>query len=606
MRLPALLLLALPSYWAPASDALDHLQQQPADTVVAGDVRLYGADPAPGNDDTAALRWALANCSQTNGQVFIPAGTYTVSHPVPAGWHPQMGEVLNQQAVPILPVPSHCTVFGEGNASVVNLAESVNRAAFFRMFGICSGHVDGCGHCANVTSGKSAPSGGIVPAKDCNGQMGPSGPPGHNWPNCNFTCPSVPSVTNITFRDLYLWGSTSYECYSGCSKGTAGFREHGAAIYYYQADTSQPPITAITVQRVTAGGFAGDAMDFGGGVQDLLVEDCFVKDYTRQGVDFAGMAGHGDAPSRNYTVRRVRDLPFTPGFMSGGSTIHVEEAGGLEDVFIFDNVCNHSILASGPTNMVISGNVVEGQILGDGDKGVIIKDNIVLSKLEQCDQQADHLMLGTGVGSGQSMALISAAFSTGVLIENNTLRHRSDCDPIWRGQMGVELLGGFGSYPLTTNAWITANLFEFEGANANSTMISLSGCDGVVVESNDFGSAGGTAANHVKTSRCTSCLIEGGGDTPPKPSPPPAPPPSPPPAPPPPAPRPGPPPTPLPPITPPFPPLPPPVPPPKCTGAHSVSAFGAAPDDGKDDTASSASCSFSALFVFLFLSSKSH
>eukprot|EP01050_Picozoa_sp_SAG11_P020052 SAG11_NODE_3311_length_2530_cov_2.928425_2_plen_195_part_00 len=160
-------------------------------------------------------------------------------------------------------------------------------------------------------------------------QMGPSGPPGHNWPDCNFTCPSAPSVTNITFRDLYLWGSTSYKCYSGCSTPTSGFREHGAAIYYYQADTNQPPITSITVQRVTAGGFAGDAMDFGGGVHDLLVEDCFVKDYTRQGVDFAGMSGQGDEPSRNFTARRIHDLPFTPGFEAGGSTIHVEEAGCL-------------------------------------------------------------------------------------------------------------------------------------------------------------------------------------------------------------------------------------------------------------------------------------
>ena len=301
------------------------------DARLAGDVTRYGADPAPGNDDTAALQKALANCSNTNGQVFIPAGTFTVSQPVPPGWHPQMGDVLNQQMVPILPVPSHCTVFGEGNASVVKLGEAVNRAAFFRMFGSCSAHTDGCGRCCNCNGTdcaktcKSGPSGGMVPPADCNGQMGPDGPPGHNWPNCNMTCPPGPSVENITYRDLYLDGSTTFTCYSGCAKSTAGFREHGAAIYYYQADTSKPPIKSITVQRVTAAGFAGDAMDIGGGVQDVLVEDCFVKDYTRQGVDFAGMYGAGDSPSRNFTARRVRDLPFTPGFEAGGSTIHVEE-----------------------------------------------------------------------------------------------------------------------------------------------------------------------------------------------------------------------------------------------------------------------------------------
>ena len=74
-----------------------------------------------------------------------------------------------------------------------------------------------------------------------------------------------------------------------------------------------------------------------------------MKDYLRQGLDFAGGLAKGDQESRNFTARRVRDLPFTAGVTSGGSTIHVEEAGGLRDVYIYDNVCNHSILASGPT-----------------------------------------------------------------------------------------------------------------------------------------------------------------------------------------------------------------------------------------------------------------
>ena len=542
---------------------------------LAGDVRRYGADPAPGNDDTVALQRALANCSNTNGQVFFPAGTYTVSRPVPADWHPQMGDILNEQSVPILPVPSHCTVFGEGTTSVVKLGESVNRAAFFRMFGTCSAHADGCGRCCNCNGTnctevcKSGPSGGFVPPEDCNGQRGPTGPPGYNWPVCNMTCPPAPSVENITFRDLFLDGSTSYTCYSGCSKSTAGFREHGAAIYFYQADTSQPPIKSITVQRVTATGFAGDAMDFGGGVEDLLVEDCYVKDYTRQGVDFAGQFGLGNAPSRNFTARRVRDLPFSPGFEAGGSTIHVEEAGGLVDVFIEDNVCNHSILASGPTNMVISGNVVQGQILGNGDKALVVKDNIVLSKMQSdctAENEGGYSMLGSRLG--QSASLIAIGFTTGVLIENNTLRHRSNCAPFASGQTGVELAGGFESYPLVTNAWITGNRFDFEGASLNSTLIALSGCDGVAIEANDFSRAGGgTAANHVKQSRCTNCIIDGQ----PAPTRPPAPP----------APRPAPAPA------PPLPPVPPPGPSPICAGAHAVTAFGAVPDDGKDDTASS-------------------
>eukprot|EP01050_Picozoa_sp_SAG11_P020051 SAG11_NODE_3311_length_2530_cov_2.928425_1_plen_245_part_10 len=240
--------------------------------------------------------------------------------------------------------------------------------------------------------------------------------------------------------------------------------------------------------------------------------------------------------------------------------------------------------------MVIRGNTVNGQILADGDKAVIIKDNLVLSKKSGLD--CDHRPSMLRAESGQSTALIAVGFGTGFLVSNNTLRHHSDCAPVWKGQAGVELLGGFGSYPLVTNAWITENRFNFDGLDERSTLIRLSGCDGVVVESNDFGTAGGTAEDHTEASRCTNCLIA--GDTPnPKPSPPPAPPP--PPSPPSPPPAPG----PVPPIIPPFPPPPLPPPLPKCEGAHAVTAFGAVPDDGKDDTASSAFWSFALLYLIL-------
>ena len=94
------------------------------------------------------------------------------------------------------------------------------------------------------------------------------------------------------------------------------------------------------------------------GVQNLVVEDISLKDCLRQGVDFAGAVAPGDAPSANFTARRVRDLQDSPGvtrggenrvyielvrdaclrhrcaFCGAGSTIHVEEAGGLQDVFM--------------------------------------------------------------------------------------------------------------------------------------------------------------------------------------------------------------------------------------------------------------------------------
>jgi hypothetical protein len=549
--------------------------------VVLGDVTVYGADPAPGNDDTAALQRALSNCSHTNGQVYFPPGTYTVSRPVPAGWHPQMGAELNAQSIPLLPVPSHCIVFGVGSSSVVRFADSVNRAAFFRMFGTCSDHADGCGRCYNATASKPRPRGG-VPAADCNGQVGKNGPPGRDWPNCNFTCPRARSVQNVTIRDLKLWGSTNYTSYyptPTSPRGTAGFREHGAAVYFYQGDSSQPPIRDITVQRLTVGGFAGDALDFGGGVHNLLVEDILLTDYLRQGVDFAGGLANGDQPSRNFTARRVRDLAFTPGVTAGGSTIHVEEAGGLRDVYIYDNVCNHSILASGPTGMWITGNVVEGQILCNLDQQLTIANNLILTRQPSSpnssgcggDVRAAALTplhrrrpaaAVPGFGSGQSTALIASDFSAGVTIQNNTLVHRSDCDPRWAGQLGIQLLGGVEHYPMMRDVLIQGNRFRIEGSTATATLIDVDGCEGLIVRGNDYGSAGGSATAHIKEGRCTNCTVD--PDTPPAHQPASLPPPTP---------------MPTPPALPASQPLSP-----ICAGDVTLSHFGAVPDDGRDDT----------------------
>ena len=241
----------------------------------------------------------------------------------------------------------------------MNFADSVNRAAFFRMFGTCSSHADGCGLCCTggddcITTHDNLTRRTGVPAVDCNNQSGPTGPPGHDWHACNFTCPPAPSVQNgarhhrmpppplslrwavsptlhmnkccvpVTIRDLFLGGSTTFTAYYPKNATdpdfTSGFREHGAAIYFYQGDTSQPPIRDITISRVTVEGFAGDCIDVGGGVQNLVVEDIRLKDCLRQGVDFAGAVAPGDAPSANFTARRVRDLQDSPGVTRGGES----------------------------------------------------------------------------------------------------------------------------------------------------------------------------------------------------------------------------------------------------------------------------------------------
>ena len=46
----------------------------------------------------------------------------------------------------------------------------------------------------------------------------------------------------------------------------------------------------------------------------------------------------------------------------GGSTIHIEEAGGLGNVLLENSVVNHSILAGGVHNLTIRNNLVHGTV----------------------------------------------------------------------------------------------------------------------------------------------------------------------------------------------------------------------------------------------------
>lgn len=182
----------------------------------------------------------------------------------------------------------------------------------------------------------------------------------------------------------------------------------------------------------------------------------------------------------------------------------MEEAGGLKDVYIYDCVCNHSILASGPTHMVIRDNVVEGQILGNLDRDLTIANNRVFSRPPPtgCNRPAPGQL---GESTGQSTALIAASFGTGLAVFNNTLTHHSDCDPRWSEQIGIQLLGGVESYPIESNVLVHGNVFEFEGLQANSTLIDLSGCKDVIVRDNNYGPSGGTDVDHTTASRCTNC-----------------------------------------------------------------------------------------------------
>jgi hypothetical protein len=73
-----------------------------------GDVTLFGAWPDDGQDDTAIIQKVLDGCADSRGRAFVPAGTYIISLPK----YPNVTDTC-------LVIPSNCTLYGEGETSVL-------------------------------------------------------------------------------------------------------------------------------------------------------------------------------------------------------------------------------------------------------------------------------------------------------------------------------------------------------------------------------------------------------------------------------------------------------------------------------------------------------
>jgi hypothetical protein len=383
----------------------------------------YGAIPDDGKDDTLALRRALADCRRSGGAVYIPPGQYIVSHLTTA-----QGGPLPVATIDILPVPADCHVFGGGRegASRTTVALATTGGADGR--GVNG--VDGCwwrmfGWCGNVSAG---------------------------------LCTSPPA--NVTITDLHLTGSTNYTNYTQI----AGQREHGSLIFFYQSNPVLLPIVGVTIERIFAEAVAGDCIDLGDGVQDVLVSDIHQRDYLRVGVDQAG-AG---PVARNREIRLVVDLPSSPGVQAGNS-IHIEEAENLTNVWIHHNIANHSMALSGCKNLTVEDNVVEGAIVANGDIGVIVRNNTILATDENC---------------GAMISLLSARNAR--IVGNAVTVAGATCSPI-----GVNIWGNDEGFPFSQDVLIAFNSFHgrfdplFRGKPYHGG-ITVDGVIGMVIEGNTW------------------------------------------------------------------------------------------------------------------------
>ena len=441
--------------------------------------RDFGAIPNDGRDDTLALRWALGNCSSatadgggSGGAVYIPPGRYSVS-PLTM----KQGGPLPVPTVDILPVPSHCHVFGGGRTGA--RATTIALATSGGADGKGVNGVDGCwwrmfGWCGNASASR---------------------------------CRSPP--TNITISDLHLSGSTNYTSYDQI----AGEREHGSLIFFYAR--APMVIRGITVERIFAEAVAGDGMDFGDGVQRLLVSDVIQRDCLRVGVD---QAGYGPL-SRDREVRLVRDLPGTPGVRQG-NTIHIEEANNLTNVWIHDNVCNQSMDTSGTLNCRIENNVVYGQILGNGNYNITIVNNTIVQ-------------VGTHQPYGEygSSPMVSQGFPAGCNISFNRFHaSQGSVAALAAGRptilpVGISVWGAVHDrftptayYPTARSITIAGNVFEgdFSGpgwtnrqdhvspqALVSVRSINVNGVNGVTIRGNRWGEAKGNVTDNL----CQCCTV---------------------------------------------------------------------------------------------------
>ena len=160
----------------------------------------YGATGNDQSDDTAAILKTLAACREAGGGiVHIPKGTYLISR--------QGAES------PILEIPSHTILRGEGGGSTLKFDPKVNQSNFWRMLGV-SQH-------------------------DCR---------------------------NVLIHNLRLDGSNTYQKYE---PGKTPEQNHGIFLY-----RPKGIIENVTIKDCLIENFSGDCIGLGPGCRNITVKGC--------------------------------------------------------------------------------------------------------------------------------------------------------------------------------------------------------------------------------------------------------------------------------------------------------------------------------------------
>ncbi len=286
-------------------------------------ITSFGATPNDDSDDTTAIEQALAACQEAGGgSVLIPAGTFILSR-------------RNDES-PILEIPPNTTLLGEGAASTLKFAASVNESNFWRMIGA---PVDG-------------------------------------------------GTKNVVIRDLHLDGSNTWTEYV-----PGETPEHNTGIWFYN---KKHIIRNVTVRNVFAENFSGDCMAFSYNCQGVTVRDCTLRNFVRQGIQMGGSPGSRDYL---VTGCRDLEHSVRPGGSTihveharGLKNVIIENnqcrrsilAGGVDGMIIRGNTVSGRIVGNGNTNLLIADNIVRpGDITGivvqlGYTKGLTVRGNSIL------------------------------------------------------------------------------------------------------------------------------------------------------------------------------------------------------------------------------------
>jgi hypothetical protein len=177
---------------------------------------------------------------------------------------------------------------------------------------------------------------------------------------CRAIGSNVP-VKNVTISNLRIDGGNPFTEYKA---GETPEQNHGI---YFRGDSLQSVIQNITIENVLVENCSGDNILIGAGCRDILVSNCTIGSFLRQGITISGTESISIIGLRS-TKNKV---------LLSGTTIHCEDDHGISEIIVNGCDIKKGISLSGARKAVVCGNSIFGGIGGNKCKNIIINGNTI-------------------------------------------------------------------------------------------------------------------------------------------------------------------------------------------------------------------------------------